>query len=130
MTDQPIELRVTLGADGFRVQLPSGRSLNVSADAAGARFMAQMLRDAEAHRKYDIQQRGYVNGFPTQDFADRWARAEANRLRLAEQAKALLAEEAQRKAEARERSRKAKAKQRERVWAKRGVDISKIKINL
>lgn len=130
MPDQPVELRVTLGPNGFRVQLPSGRTLNISADAAGARFMEQMLRDAEAHRKYDIQQSGYINGFPTQDFADRWTRAEANRLRLAQQAKAILAEDAQAKAEARERSRKAKAAQAKRVWAKRGIDSSKIKINL
>lgn len=130
MTDQPIELRVTLGPNGFRVQLPSGRALSISADEAGARFMQQMLRDAEAHRKYDLQQRGYIGGFPTQELADRWQRAEANRARLAEQAQAMLAEDAQRKAEARERQAKAKAKQKAAVWRKRGIDSSKIKVNI
>lgn len=130
MTDQPIELRITLGPQGFRVQLPSGRSLSISADASGARFMEQMLRDAEAHRKYDLQQRGYIAGFPTQEHVARWERAERQRQRLAEQAQALLAEDAQRKAEARERAAKAKAKQRDRVWRKRGIDTSKIKVNI
>lgn len=130
MSEHPIELRVTLGPHGFRVQLPSGRSLSISADAAGARFIQQMLRDAEAHRKYDLQQRGYIAGFPTQEHVERWERAERNRARLAEQAQALLAEDAQRKAEARERAAKAKAKQKAAVWRKRGIDSSKIKVNI
>lgn len=127
---EPVKLQLSLSDRGFRVQLPSGRKLNISADEAGARFLYKMLQDAEAHRKYDLQQRGYIGAFPTQEITEIWEREERNRINLANQAKAMLAEDAQAKAEAKERSRKAKAKQAARVWKKRGIDVSKIKINI
>jgi leucyl aminopeptidase (aminopeptidase T) len=127
---EPITLSVSLSATGLCVHLPSGRTLSISADEAGARFLKQMLQDAEAHRRYGVEQRGHINGFPTQEIARIWERQERNRLRLAEQAQAMLAEDAQRKAEARERSAAAKRKQSDRVWAKRGIDVSKIKVQL
>lgn len=130
MSDDPISLSVCLSSDGLCVTLPSGRALRISADEAGARFLRKMLQDAEEHRRYGIQQRGYIGAFPTQESARQWERAERNRARLAEQAQAMLAEDAQRKAEARKRAAEAKAKQAKRVWAKRGIDTSKIKINL
>lgn len=131
MTDlAPIELRITLGPSGFRVILPSGRVLNVSASEAGARFIEQMLRDAEAHRRYGIQQKGHIAGFPTQEIARIWERQEANRLRLAAQAREYIEERQAEQAEARKRRAAAKKEQSARVWAKKGIDVSKIKVNL
>lgn len=129
-TDEPITLAVSLGPKGLCVTLPSGRALNISADEAGARFLQKMLRDAEDHRRYDIQQSGYIRAFPTQEITDIWERAERNRATLAQQARSMLAEDLQAKAEAKALSARNKAKQAKRVWAKRGIDSSKIKINL
>jgi hypothetical protein len=130
MKHEPIKLEVSLGPNGLTVHLPSGRTLNVSATESGARFLEQMLKDAEAHQRYNIQQRGYIGAFPTQEIVALWEREERNRARLAQQAQEILASDAQAKAEARERTARAKAKQAARVWEKRGIDTSKIKINI
>lgn len=120
----PIGIVLTLGAHGFIATLPSGRTLNVSATEAGARFLAQMLRDAEAARAE--RQRLLATDFPTQEIARIWERNEAKRIALQQQ----LREHAAEKEEARKRSAAAKAKQKARVWKKRGIDVSKVKVSI
>ncbi len=126
----PIKLEVSLGAEGLIVHLPSGRTLRISASESGARFLEQMLKDAEAHQRYNIQQRGYIGAFPTQEITALWERQERNRIALAKQLRDHAEDSARAKAEAAQRSAKAKAKQAARVWEKRGIDTAKIKINI
>ena len=130
MEHEPIKLEVSLGPNGLTVHLPSGRTLNVSASESGARFLEQMLKDAEAHRHYNIQQRGYIGAFPTQEITAMWERQERNRIALAKQLIENAEDSAKAKAEAAERAARAKAKQAARVWEKRGIDTAKIKINI
>lgn len=119
MSSEPIKLQVSLGPNGLRVHLPSGRTLDISASESGARFLEQMLKDAEAHRRYDIQQRGYIGAFPTQEIAAMWEREERNKRELAAQVKEHLADKE------REREREVKAR-----WEAKGISLDAIKVNI
>jgi hypothetical protein len=111
----PIKLEVSLGIDGLIVHLPSGRTINIGATEAGAKFLRQMLKDAEERRRYTTKRPGYVGGFPIQEIADIWQRQEEKRLRLEKQ----IQEHERRKAE-----------ERRQAWLKRGIDPDKIKVRI
>ena len=114
-----IELRISLGPSGLTVHLPRGRTINVGATEAGARFIQKMLQDAEAYEERVGPQRGYIGAYPTQQIAELWQRQARNNEAL----EAEIAEVKARKAREAEEAFQAK-------WKARGIDPSAIKIEL
>lgn len=107
-------LEISRGPNGLRLYMPSGRHLDISADAAGARFIERLLADADNGVR---NQRGYINAFPTQAAMDALLREERRKIE-AQIPEVLAAKEEARKAEVRE------------TWQKKGVDIEKVEFKL
>jgi len=114
-----IELRVSLGPFGLTVHLPQNRSINISANEAGARFLEKMLRDAEAYEERMGVQRGYIGAYPTQQIAEIWERQSRNNAALEAEITEVKARKAAEAAEA----HSAK-------WKARGIDPAAIKIDI
>lgn len=113
-------LEVSRGPRGLRVHLPSGRTLDIRADAAGVQFLERMLRDADENAHYERKlRRGYIGDFPTQHIVDIWEREDKNRAMLAEQIEEIkLKKQIAREAAVRDK------------WAEQGVDIEQVKFEI
>lgn len=118
------KLEISRGPRGFLLHLPSGRTLNVSADESGARCIERILRDADERAHYDSS--GYIGQFPTQHILDIWARGQKTQSELAQQREAMD----QKAKEIKARKAKEKREATEREWADRGIDINAVEFKL
>jgi len=107
-------LSITRGPHGLRLFMPSGRHLDISADAAGARFIERLLADADSGTKH---QPGSIGLFPTQAAADALLREERRRIE-AQIPEVLAAKEEARKEEIRSN------------WSRKGVNIDAMSFKL
>ena len=103
-----MELRISLAPDGLTVILPTGYTLTVGANEAGARFIERLLRDSKEHKRG----RGYIGAYPTQAIADKMLRQSS-----------VTDEEI---ADFHERKAAATAEE----WLAKGIDVSKIRIEI
>lgn len=108
------KLEISRGPHGLRLYLPSGRTLDISASEAGARFIERILRDSDDYNER-FQKNGYIGAFPTQAIVNLWNDREA----IEEQAKKIKAEKAERARE-----------ERKEEWASKGIDIEKVEFKI
>jgi len=106
------ELRISLAPDGLTVILPTGYTLTVGANEAGARFIERLLRDSEEYERTGERKSGYIGAYPTQAIADKMLRQSS-----------VTDEEI---ADFHERKAAATAEE----WLAKGIDVSKIRIEI
>ena len=113
------KIEVSRGPRGLRLHLPSGRTLDCRADAAGVGFIERMLRDLDenAHYLNEEARKGYLGGFPTQHVLDAWE---------------LQATKFVREGDTREKeeARKAAQEKKDAEWKAKGIDASKLDFKL
>lgn len=113
------KLEISRGPKGLQLHMPSGRTIDISASEAGARFIEELLRNADNHARYGEKHTPYAKAFPTQEIADIWARGQAQQASIKKQVEEIKAQK-----------KEAAARELRESFSKRGINFDALDFNI